>query len=449
MTQQSMRQTETTSSESQSQSHTATVLCVDDEANILSALRRLLRQEGYKLLFANNGVEGLAVLEQEPVDLVISDMRMPEMDGAKFLTEVARRWPETVRILLTGYSEVDSTIKAINQGGIYKYISKPWEDTDLKLTLRRAIEQKNLEQERRRLEDLTREQNEKLKALNANLEVQVQQRTEEIQQTLGMYESAYEELKRNYASTIDVFSNLIELRQGALQGECHQIPEAARRLATDLGLSAKEVEDIYHAAQLRDIGKIGLPDNLLGKPLGTLPAAARVRVLKHAVVGQGILMALDPLQDVASLIRHQNEKYDGTGQPDGLQGGEIPTGSRILAVLNDLFGLQSGRLTERKYSAEEARDFVIKNKGKRYDPEIVDRCFTVLSDLWEAVKEEEVLLVKSNGLQPGMVLARDLLSPDGTRLLTQGYRVTEETIVKIDNFERSMDEDLDIFVHLQ
>ena len=109
------------------------LLIVDDEENILNAMRRLFRPLGYSIFLANSGVEGLKILEQEYVDLVISDMRMPEMDGAAFLEQVSLRWPDTIRILLTGYADVTKTIDAINKGRIYKYISKPWEENDLKI----------------------------------------------------------------------------------------------------------------------------------------------------------------------------------------------------------------------------------------------------------------------------------------------------------------------------
>lgn len=103
----------------------ATLLFVDDEPSILSALRRLFRPHGYRILIAESGAAGLAILEQEAVDLIISDMRMPEMDGATFLKQARSRWPGTVRILLTGYADVTSTVAAINEGEIYRYIAKP------------------------------------------------------------------------------------------------------------------------------------------------------------------------------------------------------------------------------------------------------------------------------------------------------------------------------------
>lgn len=156
------------------------ILCVDDETNILSALRRLFRQNGYQISIAGSGAEGLKVLEAEPFDLVISDMRMPEMDGAQFLERVFRLYPDTVRILLTGYADITSTISAINKGQIYRYVSKPWDDQELLTTVRQALDLKALQREKLRLEALTARQNDELKALNLSLEEKVQARTQEL-----------------------------------------------------------------------------------------------------------------------------------------------------------------------------------------------------------------------------------------------------------------------------
>ena len=136
----------------------ATILCVDDEANILAALRRLFRPAGYKVLLGNSGAEGLQLLEAEngEVDVVISDMRMPEMDGARILAQVRARWPKAARILLTGYADIESTVAAINQGEIYRYIAKPWNDSEVMLTVKDVLERKALEREKARLEELTR-----------------------------------------------------------------------------------------------------------------------------------------------------------------------------------------------------------------------------------------------------------------------------------------------------
>ena len=136
-----------------------TILCVDDEPNILSSLRRLFRARGYQILVAQSGQEGLEILKTEAVDLVISDMRMPEMDGAQFLELVRQQHPDCIRILLTGYSEVHSIIAAINRGEIHRYISKPWDENDILLVVKQAMERKYLLDEKNRLERLTQQQN--------------------------------------------------------------------------------------------------------------------------------------------------------------------------------------------------------------------------------------------------------------------------------------------------
>ena len=170
----------TLSAEKEETARQATLLFVDDEPNILSALKRLFRPLGYRIFTAAGGAAGLAILAREQVDLVVSDMRMPEMNGAQFLERVRQEWPDTVRILLTGYAEIGSTIDAINKGEIFRYVSKPWEDSDITLTIKHALERRDLERRNKGLEELTRKQEEKIKQLNADLEEKVKTRTEEV-----------------------------------------------------------------------------------------------------------------------------------------------------------------------------------------------------------------------------------------------------------------------------
>ena len=185
MTEQDSMSTSTSTSTSTSASTAAappTILCVDDEPNILSSLRRLFRPHGYRVLTADGGAAGLALLESETVDLVISDMRMPHMDGAQFLAQVRQRWPGTIRLLLTGYADIQSILDAINQGEIYRYVTKPWDENDIVLVVRHALERRALEQEKLRLEALTASQNVELQALNASLEAKVATRTQQLKQ---------------------------------------------------------------------------------------------------------------------------------------------------------------------------------------------------------------------------------------------------------------------------
>lgn len=151
------------------------VLMVDDEQSIIASLKRLLRREGYNLHTANSGDEALQIMEEHgPFDLVMSDFRMPGMTGAELLRKVRDRAPDTIRIILSGYSEVHSIIDAINDGAIYKYLTKPWNDEELKLHLRRAMEQRQLKNANAQLAAEVSRQNQKLRELNQALDRKAQ-----------------------------------------------------------------------------------------------------------------------------------------------------------------------------------------------------------------------------------------------------------------------------------
>ena len=120
-----------------------TLLLVDDEASILTSLRRLLRKDGYEILFGNGGEEGLALLAQHPVDVILSDQRMPNMTGVEFLRRVKIAYPDTVRMVLSGYTELQSITDAINEGAIYKFLTKPWDDEQLRANIAEAFRYKD------------------------------------------------------------------------------------------------------------------------------------------------------------------------------------------------------------------------------------------------------------------------------------------------------------------
>jgi len=149
---------------------TPRLLVVDDEQNILSSLRRLLRRESYELATASTGEEALRAMEEQPADVVISDYRMPGMSGTELLKEIQNRWPDTVRIVLSGYSEVNAIIDAINEGWIYKFITKPWNDEEILLSIRRAVEQYELVAENTHMAREISRQNEQLRKLNKLLD---------------------------------------------------------------------------------------------------------------------------------------------------------------------------------------------------------------------------------------------------------------------------------------
>lgn len=425
-----------------------TLLFVDDEPGILSALRRLFRPQGYRIFIAEGGAAGLEILEKETVDLIISDMRMPEMDGATFLKKVRERWPKIMRILLTGYADITSTVSAINEGEIYRYIAKPWDDNEILGVVREAIERQRLEQENLRLTALTQAQNEELKTLNASLEQKVAERTAELRQALTFVEQSHGELKKSFLTSVQVFAGLIELRSGPvgklLAGHGRRVAEHARSVAQRMGLSDAEVQNVMLAGLLHDIGKIGLPDDLLGKAFNVLTGDQRAIVMRHPVVGQNILMGIDKFKDAALLVRHHHESYDGSGYPDRLAGIAIPQGSRILMVVNEYDSLQIGTLAQRPLKASEALDFLIENRGKRFDPAAVDAFVQLLSEMRKTGVSE--VPMRSMHLKAGMQLARDLMHTDGYLLLAKGTTLTNEIIGQLIKMEQAEQQHLTLYI---
>lgn len=421
-----------------------TLLFVDDEPGILSSLRRLFRPHGYRILTAESGAAGLEILAQEEVDLVVSDMRMPNMDGAKFLREVRTRWPRVVRLLLTGYADIASTIEAINQGEIYRYVSKPWDDDEIVRTVRDSLERKRLERENARLAELTRRQNDELKELNAGLEQKVAARTAEVQQTLAFLEQAHKELKRSFMATVRVFSGLIELRGGKLAGHSRRVAEHARALAQHLGLDDAAAQDVLMAALLHDIGKIGLPDSLLDRAFNSLSPDARGEVMRHPARGEMVILGVAQLKNAALLIRHHHECFDGSGYPDQLVGLAIPLGARILAVANDYDALQIGLLVNRPLKPAEALAFIVDNRGKRYDPRVVDAFAAALADTMP--DEVPEIPTRPGSAQPGMTLTRDLMHKDGYMLLAKGQVLDANVIGQLVRLESIEGQKLTLYV---
>lgn len=426
-----------------------TILCVDDEPGILSALRRLFRARGYQVCSAESGRAGLALLQTQAVDLVISDMRMPEMDGVEFLAQVRRRWPDSVRLLLTGYADIGTVIEAINRGEIYRYITKPWDDDEMALIVREALAHRALALEQKRLAALLVFQNEALQAANALLEARVQARTAELQQASALQRSVNDQLKASFITSIKVFTAVVELRGGNLAGHARRVADLARRIALKLALDAPLAQEIFVAALLHEIGKVGFADELLDTPVLAMTVQQLERYRQHPIRAAQLLIPLPDLRGAADIIAAQLERFDGTGHPRRLLEQAIPLGARILALASDYDNLQIGTLALRRVDAAEALAIIVQSSGKRYDPSVVRALVALLGGgLPEDAERERVpeLALRAGDLQAGMVLSRDLITPSGLLMLSTQHVFDDKMIRKIIDFEQSAG--LQLTVHI-
>ncbi|MCE4554003.1 HD domain-containing phosphohydrolase [Roseateles cellulosilyticus] len=420
---------------------TGTLLFVDDEPSILSALRRLFRPLGHRVLMAESGSAALEILAQEDVDLVLSDMRMPGMDGAQLLAAVRERHPEIARLLLTGYADIGSTIAAINLGEIQRYIPKPWDDQELLLAVREGLERRRLERENEALHQRVAEQNMQLQTANAELqtvndrlddvnhqlerangelEKRVASRTAELSQVNLMLGKAYEQLQTNFLLSIKVFAGLLELREGSLPGYSEKVGQLAQRLALKLGMSDIQQRDCYAAGLLCEIGKIGLPDRMLRTPFSAMRDDERQRYCRHPLLAEAALMPLNDLRNVARLVRQHQERLDGRGYPDGLTGNDVPLQAQLIGLAATYESLIAGRLGEKRYAPAEAQAAIEATVGAHYSPVLIDAFRQVMAD--DVAAEPPMVELDVESLKPGMVMGRDLTSPRGTLLLSKGYR---------------------------
>jgi len=424
------------------------VLLVDDEESILNSLRRLLRSQGYELFLADSGARALEIMAEQPIDLVISDARMPNMDGATLLARIHELYPACLRILLTGYADLDMIAKAINEGRIYRYLSKPWNDEELLMTLTQGLAFQHSERERQRLQVLVREQNRQLQSLNSTLEKRVIARTSEVQQTADMLDLAYEELKRSYAVTAEVFSRMVEWRLPKDKQTNRAIIDLVKIYCKVHVMNEAASRDLAMAAALHNIGKMSWTDSMMGAPADLLHHTDRERYRGYPKQSESLLMTLEPMQDAARLILHHQERWDGTGFPDHLKGEGIPLGSRVLKLAVDFIELQRGLILERQMNSDEALLFIRKYAGKLYDPGLVEDfvkvCAEYLSDV--TLGDPSVKVLSTRELVAGMSLARNLNADNGMLLLNAGKLLSAALVEKLIAFESMEGAKYSVFV---
>lgn len=406
------------------------ILFVDDEVNILKTLNRLMSLEDFNCDFANSGKEALALVEEKKHDIIVSDMRMPEMGGDEFLTLAKKIVPHSRRFILSGYADFDSMMNALNRGGVHQFISKPWDDDQLVALIQEAVDFVKIRKERDELVALTKKQAHELKEINKDLERRVEARTQEVKQTADMLDLSYQEMKNSYGAFIDVIAQVLQRRSIAPKDHINDIAETARALSAELAQSEDDQDAVYKAAKLHELGKIEIPETVLQKPLSQLHGKELIEYKRYPMQGFSLMTSLDNLSEVSNYVKAHCERFDGKGFPSKLAGKDIPLGARIIGISMSYFLYRNGLVDGQSHDDDDCIAFLKASSGKALDPNLIEPFIKVVTAQLEQKGRHEGR-VALNQAKAGMMLSRDLFNGRGMIMLTKGAVLTERIIEKL------------------
>jgi putative nucleotidyltransferase with HDIG domain len=322
------------------------ILIVDDEEDNLELLYRTLRQK-FDVIKTTSPLEALKMLDETVVDLIISDHKMPEMDGVEFLKRSLDMNPLCVRLLVTAYSDSIILIDAINEAKIYRYIKKPWRPAELMIIVEAAAEYYQLKIE-----------NDKL-----------------------IYD-----LKALFSGTVNAIIEALDAKDSYTLGKSRRVTYLSLKMAEYLQLERVEVGKLELAGLLHDIGMIGVPDTVLLKT-ETLSHDDYEVIKRHVTHGVTILEDIKQLKDVVEIIKYHHERFDGSGYPSGLIGDAIPMNSRIIAVADAYDSIISDRSYRHGASHEDAIKILKSQSAKQFDPIVIDAFLAIIPDAIHVIKK--------------------------------------------------------------
>lgn len=395
-----------------------TILLLDDEESILKSLGRLLRQlKETTCLSTTDPYEAEELLRREDVDLIIADERMPRVRGHAFLAYVKERYPDTVRIIITGYHDPDIIEAAINRGEVYRFLRKPWDDEELLTTIRRALEHGRLEREHHRLEEELKQKNRELELMNSRLESRVQRRTAELEKTLRMLKESRDRAVDGFENSTNLLSSLIHLFQRDIGNHARRVAMLCDRLAPELEITGEAAKNLHMAAYFHEIGRVG---NTAGEQSDS--AREKYTEIGENIIGEGV-----GLKEVGKIIRHHREHFDGSGKPDGLAGEDIPLESRLLKAVSEYDWM----VKRDRMKRSDALAFLMQHSSTLYDPKIIRTLHSALKEKGETTSRELELM----DLKPGMELLSDIFLKDGVLFLPGKTLITQEIVDRIERFQ--------------
>lgn len=407
------------------------LLFVDDEKQMLSALSRIFRGAKYQVFTAHSGAEALELLAKEEVHVLVSDMRMPEMDGAQVLAKACETHPLVRRILLTGYSDQDSTIRAINHGQIHQYVSKPWDNNALKAMI---------DQEAAAYFDSLKKSQESTK-----LTEQVKQVSSELAHATSFVDMAKEELLSQYQTTIKMISHLSTLRTPGRHSISNQVASHCVALAKLIKLDATVIEQIANAARLYQLGKLSLPDHILDKAVNELDKEELKLYQNHTQLGAQLLIPMGTLDYCSKIIEQSHENIDGSG-PLSIKANGIELGARILHMVSDYHMLINGQYLKESLSSLDALGYLQKHAGKKYDKVLCKLYEKFIHELEKSQNNEQDIMTSIDVLKPDQVVNRDVFSAQGVLLIAKGSILNQEHISKLKYLDKENDYELSIFI---
>jgi len=323
------------------------ILIIDDELMPRYSIQQVLKGR-YTVFTATGGREGLDLMAQNPMDVVVLDLRMPDMDGITVLREIKKRYPDTQVILLTAYASLDSARSALRLGA-FDYLTKPFDKDDVINVIERGLQKKrDLSTKKLEHEDLllTKEY--------------LTQEIESVRQNLMLY----------YDGTIKALIYAIDAKDHYTFDHSEHVAKLSSIIAEGVGFPKLTKEKLQHAAIMHDIGKIGISEQLLRKD-SLLTRDEHIEMRKHPNIGARIVNAVPFLEDTVEVILYHHERFDGTGYPEGLKGDKIPLTARIVAIADTVDAMMRDRPYRKALSYSQLIDELKKGSGTQFDPEIV------------------------------------------------------------------------------